>query len=473
MSRFTTQFLNDAVRGEWQQSPATEVSFDGVSTDSREEQGGRLFLALKGENHDGHDHVAAAIERGAAGAIVDHWPVSGSNPAHVPVYRVESTRTALAELARGWRRQLSTTRFVAITGTCGKTTTKTMLHTVLSTSMRGSCAPKSFNNDIGVPLSILATSVDDAYAVLEIGTNGPGEIEPLTRLAEPDVSVITMIGRGHLEGLGTVEAVVTEKAGILRAMRPGGLAIVNGDAATLRLHLGSIQNVLRFGAEGGNDLHLTGRGVLPSGGQWFEVNGVDRFELSLPGRHNALNALAVIAVARSFGLEDSVIQQGLSRVKPGSMRLAVDIVAGVHLMNDAYNANPESMAASFETFAEVSKDADRRIVILGEMLELGDEARSLHTELGRRLLALHEHAPLTRLELIGPLMRFAYKSAVQRLGAKLVRWHEQADAAVMKEIAGQIQSGDWVLLKGSRRVGVERIAAELAARESASTVHAE
>lgn len=473
MSRFSPQFVAESVTGEWVQPPASDVTFDGVSIDSREEQRGRLFVAIKGETHDGHDHVAGAIERGAAGAMVERWPVNDSIPAHVPVYRVDATRPALAALAGAWRQRLTTTRIIGITGTCGKTTTKTMLHTVLSTTMRGSCAPKSFNNEIGVPLSILATSVDDTYAVLEIGTNGPGEIEALTRLAEPDVAVITMIGRGHLEGLGSVEAVATEKAGILRAMRPRGLAIVNGDAATLRLHLGTIQNVLRFGAEGGNDLHLTGRGPLANGGQWFEVNGVDRFELPLPGRHNALNALAVIAVARSFGLEDAVIQQGLSRVKPAAMRLAVELVAGVHLMNDAYNANPESMAASFETFTEVSKDADRRIVILGEMLELGDEGRSLHTELGRRLLALHEHAPLTRLELIGPLMRFAYKSAVQRLGAKLVRWHEQADAAVMKEIAAQIEPGDWVLLKGSRRVGVERIAAELANRASTSAVHAE
>lgn len=472
MNGFDAKFVERATGGRWVQPVRGDLVFRGVSIDSREEQDGRLFIAIRGDVHDGHDHVSSALARGAAAAMVERWPAS-DGPTDSPVLQVASTRAALTSLARAWRDQLVLPRIIAITGTCGKTTTKTMLNTVLGQTMSGTCAPKSFNNEIGVPLTLLAASPDDAYVIIEIGTNHPGEIETLTRLAQPDVAVITLIGRGHLEGLGTVEKVAEEKAGILREMKPRGMAVVNGDMPLLRPYLRGRENVLRFGSESGNDLQLTGRGPLRTGGQWLEANGSDRFELALAGRHNALNALAVIAIARSFGLVDEVIQRGLLAARPAEMRQAVEMIDGVQVMNDAYNANPESMSAAFDTFAEVSQDAERRLVVLGDMLELGEEARSLHTELGRRLLALHEQSPLMQIHLIGPLMRYTEKSATQRLGKKLVRWYEKPERDVLQGIVGELKPGDAVLLKGSRRIGIERIVKLLKDRAPANITSAE
>jgi UDP-N-acetylmuramoyl-tripeptide--D-alanyl-D-alanine ligase len=469
MSSFLSpEAMRAATGGRWLRQPSAALTIEGIALDTREPMPGKAFVALRGERFDAHDFAVDAVERGAVMLILERLPeaLASRVPDHVGILEVRDTKVALSDLARAWRGELTGTRVVAITGSAGKTTTRRLVESVLATELVGSASPKSFNNDIGVPFTILSAKREHRFLVLEIGMNRPGEILALATLARPDISVITMIGRAHLEGLGSVEAIAHEKSAILEplAVTPGGVAIIHGDSVTLGPAIaarGLRIPLRRFGCRLGEgadalDLVLTARSATPHG-QAIEVNGSRRFELALPGAHNAVNALAAIAVGEAFGISEEHIREGLARVEPAAMRLERVERGGVVFFNDAYNANPDAMAASIGTFAELTVGAGRRVLLLGDMLELGDQAAALHREVGGVAASVARGTPIALViavgahanETIGGLRAGGFDG--ESFGLATI------DAEALRLIRTRLHPGDRVLLKGSRGSRMERV----------------
>ena len=329
-----------------------------------------------------------------------------------------------------------------------------MIHHVLGGRLAGSCSPKSFNNAIGVPLTLLAVRPGDDYVVCELGTNAPGEIAALAAMARPDVAVITSVAPAHLERLGSLERIAAEKAAILGALAPAGLGVIWADsdelARAVRAHG---RRLVRFGESEDADLRLTG--FQPLGRrQRFELNGRLWVDLPLPGRHNALNALAALAVAQRFGVPQDAAAGALADFAGQAMRLEwIDLPDGT-VINDAYNANPASLAAAGDVLAGCP--AGRRVMIVGDMLELGDEAEALHRRAGRDLAA----KGIDLLVCVGPLGRYIAQGAAE--GGARVETFADGDAAAAG-IATRVCAGDTVLVKGSRGMALERLIAPLRA----------
>jgi UDP-N-acetylmuramoyl-tripeptide--D-alanyl-D-alanine ligase len=473
MSAFLSpEAMREATGGRWLQAPRANCAPEGVSLDTRAIAPGSAFVALKGERFDAHDFAGQAAANGAVLLVVERMP-SGV-PAETAVLGVADTKKALSDLARAWRAQLTGTRVVAVTGSAGKTTTRRLIEGVLATELLGSASPKSFNNDIGVPFTILAAKREHRFLVLEIGMNHPGEIIGLAELAKPDVAVITMIGRVHLEGLGSLEAIAKEKSSILVPLAAEGVAIVNGDSAILDAAIAAVAvrgtpaRCIRFGREGATlDLRLTERAVTGQG-QRIEVNGGDAAgpargglsaSMQLPGEHNATNALAAIAVGRHFGISEEHIRAGLASVAPAGMRLERVERGGIHFFNDAYNANPDAMAASIRAFAELTPGDGRRVLVLGDMLELGAASSELHREVGGVAAAVDQATPIDLVIAVG---RFA---ADTRGGLIAGGFHGAVETAAaidevtLARVRELLKAGDRVLLKGSRGSAMERMLA--------------
>ncbi len=461
MNGLTHENLRAATGGRWIQPPPRLATLRGVGIDSRGDLTGRAFVAIRGRHFDGHDFVAGAAAAGARIVIVHRPPPRlflqqtpascGRCPGGIGILLVDDTTAALGRLA-SWHRSTLTCTVVAVTGSAGKTTVKHLIGAVASTARRGRSAPKSFNNEIGVPLSILSAEPHDHFLVVEIGANRPGEIDSLAAIARPDIAVITSVGRAHLEGFGTPQNVAREKAAILRHVAPGGAAIVTADAPLLRPHLRGDLTTVLCGEAPDADLRLSGRGT-----GWIEINRTFRFRLGLPGLHNARNALLAVAAGRRLGIADRLIDDALGAASPVEGRLSRHEAGGVTVWHDAYNANPESLAAGLETFGELSADAAHRVVVLGDMLELGPQAPALHREAGRRLLDLDAKAPIAHAVLIGALSAHtaeALRGAWNPCRVTQVAELSDDSAALVGSI---LRPGDTVLLKASRGIALERI----------------
>jgi UDP-N-acetylmuramoyl-tripeptide--D-alanyl-D-alanine ligase len=458
MSFWSPHTLCQHSGGRWLQPPQRTATFAGVGTDTRANLTDRVFVALRGETHDGHDYLGEAADAGAGLLVVDERPAEGL-PAQVGVILVDDTRRALGRLAARYRDELAGAVVIAVTGSAGKTTVKMLMDRVLSTSLRGHAAPASFNNDIGVPLTLLGADPRDEYVILEIGANAPGEIGRLSAIARPDIGVITTVGRAHLQGFGTADNVADEKAVLLRHLaspRLGGLAVINADAPRLRTHCRPGQAVTLFGEADDADLRLTDRGV-DDDCWWLEVNRTQRFRLGLPGRHNAVNALAAVAGGRHLGINDRLIDEALARCRPVNMRMTRRRVSGVTVYNDAYNANPDSVIASLETFAELTAGAPRRVLVLGDMLELGETAAQLHRQVGRRVVELDARLPIDRVVLVGPLSAHTAEPIEKAWGPNRLTWLSELDPPAGAAVAELLAPNDAVLLKASRAVGLERL----------------
>jgi UDP-N-acetylmuramoyl-tripeptide--D-alanyl-D-alanine ligase len=457
VSFFEADNIRTVAGGKWLQRPAKlPMDLQGIGTDTREDLTGKAFLAIKGDRMDGHDYLSAAIKSGAQLLIVEGDVPQTDELRGAGVVKVDSTRKALARVAQAYRRSLKGTKVIAVTGSAGKTTTKQLIHALLSQVMQGSASPKSFNNDIGVPLTLLAAKPSDKFIVCEVGMNAPGEISALGALIEPDLAVITSIGRAHLGGFGSIEAIATEKASLFTHLPPNGFAIATADSPTLRPRMKLLKNRVLFGEAADADLRLTNRdrqGDI----WWFEVNNRQRFGTRLPGKHNALNALAALAVARRLGLEDDDIAAGFDVVTPPPMRMQPQTLGKWTIYNDAYNANPDAMAASLETFVELTADAPRRVVILGDMLELGQSGPELHRELGRRLIDLDRDTPIAQAVFVGELSVHAIDEVSRAWGTSRVLSLGKADETAAHEVARLLRPGDAVLVKASRGIGLERI----------------
>ena len=412
----------------------------GVSIDTRTLRAGEIYVAIRGERYDGHDFIAEAVRRGAAAVISER----DDGAAGVPAIRVADTRAALARLASAYRSTLAA-RVVAVTGSCGKTTTCRLIDAALGSRLGGTVSERSFNNDIGVPLTILRAHPDDAYLVCEVGTSGPGEIGPLSELVRPDVAVITMIGRAHLERLGDLDGVRREKAGIYRGLGAGGVALapsadvglaafLPAGSATVGLEDHATHRVREVSAaEGGLSIEMEGR----------------RYRVPLTGAHHAVNVAMAALVARWFGIEDTAMNRGFAGLRVPAMRYETRAMGGVTIVNDAYNANPESTIAALRTFAVEAVGATRRVVVLGDMLELGGHEMAAHAE----VMGL---AGSLGFDLVIPVGTRSVEAAARVLGGGAAG-EVSLDGGGAARIAARLMAGDAVLLKGSRGVGLERV----------------
>ena len=417
----------------------------GVCTDSRQVDPGQLYVALRGPNHDGHDFIDEAIRRGAAAVLVDRDP----GPVQSPWFRVEDARVALGTLAGYHRDAMDSIPVIAVTGSCGKTSTKELLRSVLEERGPVCAGVHSYNNEIGMPLTLLSARPSHRAIVLELGTSSPGEIDYLARIARPDFAIITMIGAGHLAGLETIEGVAGEKYSLLPWVRQRSW--VRRDPFPLP---DSEAPVDQFGdgtAEAIESVEIDQEGTA------FTLRDGTRFRLRLVGRHHAFNAVPVILLARHLGLDDIAIQNGLDAVEPPRGRGAVHYIDEIEFVDESYNANPDSMKASINAFL-ADQDEHRNVLVLGDMLELGDHALSMHEALGR---TISEHPAADSIDLV-MLVGHDTQHTLRSLAAsgwngdRLV--HEpEIDEPAMRRLASMLQSGDRVLLKGSRGLGLERV----------------
>lgn len=368
--------LNQAARscGGHVQEKYGDVRFLGASNDSRSIQPGQLFVALSGAR-DGHQFIPMALSKGAAAVLCTHC--DGDYPAIV----VEDTRKALGDIARQERLRLGC-RVVAITGSVGKSTTKEMTAAVLGRRYRTSKTPANFNNDIGLPLSILALPEDTEVAVLELGMNHFGEMSYLTSIARPDVAVITNIGTMHIENLGSREGILQAKLEILEGLREGGRVVFNGDEPLLRNKRAELSPVY-FGMEN-PDCQVRGTELkVWSGSTSFRVEAGDlafRVELPVEGAHFASDALAAVTVGRLLDVPAVEIREALQGFRSMEGRQEIFETKGYTIIKDCYNAGPESMAAALKV---LSGRQGRRIAVLGDMLELGGCAQAEHYRVGR------------------------------------------------------------------------------------------
>lgn len=364
-----------------------DIVIAGVTIDSRKIEPGNLFVPFKGEKVDGHKYVEEAIKKGAGAAL---WQKDVPNPPQgLPLLIVDDCLAALQELARKYRKELSV-KVVGITGSNGKTTTKDMTSSLLSLKYKVQKTEGNYNNHLGLPLTVLGLNEDTEIAVLEMGMSGRGEIEFLTKLACPDAVVITNIGESHLLDLGSREGIAEAKLEILQGLRKDGLAVLHGDEPLLmeRIHQfkGDIQ-VQTFGRSDTNDLFPTEITQLEQGNS-FKINASDKtFELPVLGTHNILNALAAMLIARYFSVSFEEITEGLKTTKLTNMRMElVEGKRGEKIINDAYNASPTSMMAAIELVSNLH-GYERKILVLGDMLELGPQEEQYHLQIGEGLNA--------------------------------------------------------------------------------------
>ncbi len=429
-------------------------SITGVSTDSRAIKAGDAFFALVGERFDGHDYIEPVIAAGAGVVVASKREAASASQAKGwPVVFVDNTVAALGRLA-AWYRGTLPAKLVAVTGSNGKTTTKTMLEVVLSRIGKVISAPKSFNNNIGVPLTLLSADHSHHYIVLEMGTNHPGEIAELGALARPDLAVITSIGTAHIEGLGGLEGVAREKTSLLDYVPATGFAAVNIDEPVVRPYLRSAGcRILTFGTC--QEAELRAECVEADGEVLrFKVNGRWLVTMRMSGRHNATNATAAWAIGSRCGMPAEQIAEALGEVRPPEMRLQRSRYGEVTVINDAYNANPASMAAALSTLADMAPPAGgRRVAVLADMLELGEQSRGLHERAGAGLARL---GCIDCLVAVGPNAQHLADAAAAGDGRLAVHRFGDAEAAA-KGIGKLLRSGDLALLKGSRGMHLEKV----------------
>ncbi len=419
-----------------------------ITVDSRQVERGDVFWALPGCRQHGADFAQEAFMRGAKGVVSDRtvepWPGCFS-------LTVPDANIALWQFA-GWHREHFSGSVVAVTGSTGKTTTREMIHCVLGRQLNGTASPKNFNNHVGVPLSLLNVAPNDNYAVLELAASAAGEIDALARLCQPQIGVITCAGDAHLGGFGSRQAIVEAKAELLAAMTSGCCAVLPGDDARLRLLAEAHDlDITWFGRSGDCDVAASHVGYR-DGALRFRACGHD-FRVPVWGRHHLDAALAAIAVGMLFGQPMTEIAAALAAFEAVPLRCEVLQLRGVTVINDSYNASPSAVKAALALLREFA-NSGRRIALLGDMLELGDEADRLHVEIGREVVT---GCGADRLIACG---RHAERVADGARQAGMPPEHVEALGDPMQSIERLerlIEDGDVLLVKGSRALELERI----------------
>ncbi|PYM17013.1 MAG: hypothetical protein DMD81_10870, partial [Candidatus Rokuibacteriota bacterium] len=418
------------------------VPVTGVSIDSRTLGVGQAFFAIRGHRIDGHAFLAGAAERGASCLVVHTLP--DDVPAHVPLVMVDDTTKALGRLAASYRARF-TIPVVAVTGSNGKTTTKEMIAAVLGARWRTHRPQASFNNQWGLPLTLLDLTAEHQALVVEIGTNQPGEIAALAAVARPTVAVVTSVAPVHTEFFGSVDGVREEKADLVRAVGAGGHVVLNADDARVAgMRRDTSATVLTFGRAREADVRLVDEIREDAGGLGFtfEARGVRQAaRLAFAGRHNVANALAAATVGIALGFSPDEIARGLATARPVAGRCVWRTVGGARILDDTYNANPVSVAAALDTVG-AHRGSSRLVIVLGDMLELGPESDEAHRDVGRFIAALApaEFVGVGRhAELMVEAARAAGLAAVTH-----ARTVEDAVAHLLKRAV----PGDLVLVKG-------------------------
>lgn len=437
-----------------------DLTINRVSTDSRTLRPGDLFVALRGENFDGHRFVTTAVERGAAGVVVDRdW--SESVPDSCAVLRVAETLAAYQQIAAQYRQTLPL-KVVAITGSNGKTSTKDFVAAVLGRRFRVTKTEGNLNNHVGVPRTMLEASARDEIAVWEIGMNRAGEVAALAKLARPDVALITNVGVAHIEFFGTRAAIAAEKGELAEAVGADGTVILNADddfSASIadRTRGKTIFAGINHGTVRATDVRQTG-----DGSEFTIVEGAHRCraQLPVPGSHMVQNALLAIAAGRVFGLSLEECATGLASAALTGARLQIKQIHGLQFIDDSYNANPDSMKAALRTLAAMDSDG-RRFAVLGGMAELGAASAQAHREVGEAAA----QAGIDELITIGEEAREIARSA-RSAGLENAAPVASAEAAA-EILAERAKPGDVVLVKGSRSARTERVLEEFAKSQSA------
>ncbi|MGD2095319.1 MAG: UDP-N-acetylmuramoyl-tripeptide--D-alanyl-D-alanine ligase [Phycisphaerales bacterium] len=453
MKEFSVKELADIISAHVRCDTEHELYFTGVSIDSRTTKPGDCFFAIAGEKFDGHDYIDDAFTKGAVCAVVSR-DISHDKP----ILKVADTVKALGEFAREYRNRAGY-KVIAITGSAGKTTTKQIAHHVLSRHFNTHSSPKSFNNNIGLPLTLLGAEPDCEIVIAELGSNHPGEIAYLTRIAEPDIAVVTNIHPAHLEGFGDLQTITQEKLSISEGLKPGGILIINGDFDGLvtACRAGGLE-FETFGKSGDSDYRV--KSIIPEGSHSrFTIDGRAIY-LPLPGPGNVENALAAWTVCSRLGLTIEDFAEAVETIPPVSMRAELLQIGTITVLNDCYNANPASMKNALDILAGLDPTAERRLVfICGDMAELGQRSDNLHTELGAAvsqggvslLLAVGRFAEITA-EAAKAADKF--NSDVRKKGNIQAKCFKDA-LSVCNKLHEFIKDYDIILVKGSRTTGLE------------------
>jgi UDP-N-acetylmuramoyl-tripeptide--D-alanyl-D-alanine ligase len=439
-----------------------EALIKNVCTDSRQVKSGDLFFAIRGEKFDGHDFLDEVSAKNVAAVVIEQKKVPSQLP-DCGILVVKDARIAFGKLAAVYRRQFDLP-MICVAGSNGKTTVKELIASVLSQKFLMLWSEASFNNDIGVPLTLLRLEKSHQVAVLEAGTNHPGELAPLVKMIQPKFGVLTNIGREHLEFFGDVEGVAREEGCLAELLPADGKLFVNGDNEwTGKIVARTKTKIVMVGLGEKNDWRAE-KIRLDKNGVTFRVQAskeefCGEYRINLLGRHQVANALFAIGLGGELGLGRAEIQRGLADCKPAKMRLQFWEANGVRVLDDAYNANADSTIAALETLCDLPLQG-RRVAVLGDMEELGAHSETAHAEVGRRAAELK----IGQLFAVGKMAQFIARAA--RDGG-LNRVIEFADVeAAVKAVKNFLKAGDVVLLKASRASRLERIAETLKSEKS-------
>ncbi|MCY8519559.1 UDP-N-acetylmuramoyl-tripeptide--D-alanyl-D-alanine ligase [Bacillus atrophaeus] len=452
MIKRTVKKIAEMVKGTLTDSAYENIVIQGVATDTRKLEKNQLFVPLTGENFNGHTFVGQAFENGVSAVL---WNKSEPNPPQdQAVILVDDTLAALQELSKAYLQELGT-RVIGVTGSNGKTTTKDMLHAVLQTQFRVHKTEGNFNNHIGLPLTVLSMPEDTEVAVLEMGMSGKGEIDLLTRLANPEAAVITNIGESHMQDLGSREGIAEAKLEITNGLKKDGILIYIGDEPLLNKRSYSCRTKT-FGADEGNDYQLKDVKQTEDGTH-FSIKGIEKtFFIPVLGKHNVLNAIAAFAAGIHFGITLENAAKGLSGLKVTGMRLELlKSESGISIINDAYNASPTSMKAAIELI-ESMEGYGKKMLVLGDMLELGDLEQEFHTECG----AVINPAAIDYVFTYGKLGAFIAAGAHRHFDQERVS-HFSDKTKLLQAVAEKAEKGDLILFKASRGMKLEEIVKDL------------
>lgn len=458
MIRARLPFVAEAVTGE---RCGADVEISGVSVDSRSVEAGNLFVPLPGERAMGHEFVGAAMGRGATAFLWERRRALPPEYGDWPHVLVDDALTALQRLAGAYRRRLPV-RIIGVTGSNGKTSTKEMIAAVLGADFATYKTPGNFNSHIGLPLALLSLSPTTEVAVLEMGMRGPGEIALLCELAAPEMGAVTNVHEAHMGRLGSREAIADAKWELIDALPEGGIAILPDNEPLLERALPAGVREVRFGTTERADVRMLDYRAEGPTECSFVVKGFsDRILLRAPGRHQATNALIALAVAEQFGVPREAAASRLSLFAPARMRMEVSrLESGAWLINDAYNASPASVRAALEVLRDLP--AERRVAVLGDMLELGEAGPRFHRDIGAELSAYG----VTDLVAVGEQAQDYLRGARGRLDPSRMQSADDAERAsacallALGEIR-QSAASCAILVKGSRKLGLERVVASL------------
>jgi len=454
----TARSIAKAIGGEVVQGGATG---QGVTTDTRGDCSGQVFVALRGDNHDGHDHVDQAVTKGCAGVIVEKavdvtrlLREAGLTRRRQPfVVVVPDTSQALLDLAREHRRR-SRAKVVGITGSCGKTSTKEWLGAVLEAAMPAVRSPGSYNNHVGVPLTLFQLRDETRAAVVEIGTNSPGEIAQLTDVAQPDIGIVTCVAPAHLEGLGSLDGVAREKSCLPKGLPEGGVCILNGDDAACRAMVGLTKATVEFISVTREADWFATDVRFHAFGTTFLLQGERPVTLPRLGRHNVYNALAVIAAAHHLGVPEDDVLRELASVPSAARRLEPKEAGGVMIFDDTYNMNPESARSALQAMSGVQAEGrGAGVAVFGGMAELGPDSVAMHRRLGEEVVKTGH----SRLICVGadarPIADGAIAAGMPEASVHCVEDVHSAHSL----LCTVLRAGDRVLCKASRKVQLDRL----------------